>query len=89
MILVVRVLPWDWVWFYEIDGGLPEPNDAERYTSADAAIQGGNVASMGALQALECMARRIDVVPTALFKSLFGLSSCPVVGREVEIVLHR
>ena len=53
------------------------------------AAKESNVSSVCALQALKCMARRIDVVPVAFFKGLFGLSSRPAFGREVEIVLHR
>jgi hypothetical protein len=48
-ILVVRLITWDWVWSYEIDGGLPQANDAERYVSADDAIHAGMRAAMRAI----------------------------------------
>lgn len=47
-ILVVRSITLDWVWSYEIDGGLPQANDVERYVSADEAIQGGMRAALRA-----------------------------------------
>ena len=48
-ILVVRLVTNDWVWSFEIDRGLPQANDAERYPSADEAIEAGMRAALRAI----------------------------------------
>lgn len=45
-VLVLRLIAGDWAWFYDIDGNSPKGNDAERYASAEEAIEAGMRAAL-------------------------------------------